>query len=112
MSTDAASEINRFAARWWADRLDPQHTDKREALEREILTRLPEGNWFLKCDYDPWDQLLDAVQAAGIPCTGCLFSAQGIFPNKHTLERRDHTLYPKEGYGNHTEPITFGSENP
>ncbi len=102
-----ASRINEYAAQWWADRLDDQHADKREAFRQALLERLPEGDWETKCDYDPWDELLEAVRAVGIPCEGNCGSATGILPMKHSLYRRGNVLWPKEGYGQRMPNIYF-----
>ncbi len=103
-----ASKINEYAAQWWADRLDDQYADKREAFRQALLERIPEGtDWKLTCDYDPWDELLEAVLAVGIECSGCLWSAKGILPGKTCVIRRGNELRFKEGYGNWLEPKTF-----
>ena len=64
----------------------------------------------LKCDYDPWDILLDAVHAAGVECRGCMYSAEGILPMKHNLRVTPGKLEPKEGYGHWTAPITVAED--
>lgn len=48
------------------------------ALLREHLCKATEET-HLWVDYDPMDDLLPLVRAAGVPCSGCLFSAREIF---------------------------------
>jgi hypothetical protein len=92
--------INEFAASWWADRLDAQHADQRDAFRVSLATRLGEQTkWILECDYDPLGVLLEAVREAGIECSGRKWSANGILPKKTMLIRDEDGLRSKEGYG-------------
>ncbi len=103
-----ASKINEYAAQWWADRLDDQHAEKREAFRQAILERIPGGaDWRLKVGYDPWDELLEAVRAVGIGCSGFFWSAKGILPEKTCVIRCGNELRFKDGYGNWLDPKTF-----
>lgn len=118
-----------MAGKWWADRLDEQHADKREAFAAAVSRRVVEGltgqavwNWnegrspsdgkpplriFIECDYDPQGLLLDAVREVVDPdCRGFGGSADGILPLKHELMVSPTELHPKEGYGNFTDWIT------
>jgi hypothetical protein len=99
--------INEYAARWWAERLDDRHAAGRERFRLALLARLPDGDWKTYCDYDPRDELLDALRDAGIECAGSFFSAEGILPSKTGLSRRGNMLYPKEGYGNWVPAVAF-----
>ena len=98
-------------AKWWADRLHPQHADKRdnffEDLARRVALELElRGQVFLENDYDPHGILLDAVQATINPnCSGMGFSGRGIFPDKHETMVTIGKIEPKEGYGNWTDEI-------
>jgi hypothetical protein len=108
---DAAAKM---AGQWWAERLDPQHADKREAfaaaVEKAIRDHYEPGYpVHLECDYDPQGPLLEAVRAAGIECGGFLSSARGILPQKHDLTIWPDRLEPKEGYGNWTDDIVVES---
>ena len=91
--------INEKAAQWWAARL--QIEEKREQFKGALLKILEESpDWYnLYVDYDPEEELLDAVCAAGIECKGFMFSAEGIFPAKTGLRKRGDKLMAKEGYG-------------
>lgn len=96
-----------MAADWWAAKL--QQGDR--ALFRAVLVARIDaelatfGMAWLQCDYDPRDALLDAVLAAGTECNGCMGSARGILPMKHSMRVYPHVLEPKEGYGNWTAKI-------
>lgn len=90
-----------MAADWWTRRL--QRGDRalfREHLRAIVLAELQScGESTTQCDYDPRDALLEAVRAAGIECTGYLYSADGILPRKTVLIARPDRLSCKEGYG-------------
>ncbi len=92
---------------WWAERL--QQGDKKkfaaEVSRRVLLQLLSMGHCSLNCDYDPWGDLLKAVRAIGIDCSGHMFSAKGILPQKHSTLTTESVIKPKEGYGNWTEDI-------
>jgi hypothetical protein len=101
------SKAATLAAQWWANRLQQGDKDKfkaflAEAVDREITTY---GHSYTVCDYDPEGILLEAVRVAGVKCQGCMLSAEGILPMKHSLRARPDCLEPKEGYGNWTKPI-------
>ena len=99
------------AADWWTARL--QQGDRevfREHLALSVACALEfDRVVVLECDYDPQGLLLDAVRAAGVECRGFMFSAQGILPQKHSLDVFADKLVPKEGYGNWTEIIPIGA---
>lgn len=96
------------AVRFWGDLFLVM--DKREAFKRE-LRKLLEANATNRCirlyvDYDPEGLLLEAVRAAGVTCSGFMYSARGIF----SCGKTGTTLYPdkveaKEGYGAPYEQI-------
>jgi hypothetical protein len=96
-----------MAADWWAERLQKGDRQKfKDALMPFIERAVAEnGSCYLQCDYDPMGPLLDAVRAAGLHCSGCMFSADGILPYKTSLWVRPDRLEPKEGYGNWPPPI-------
>jgi hypothetical protein len=101
------SKAATLAAQWWADRLQQGDKDKfktflAEAIDREITAY---GHSYTDCDYDPQGILLEALRAAGVECQGCMMSAEGILPMKHSLRAMPDCLEPKEGYGNWTEVI-------
>ena len=104
MSIEKAAEM---AGAWWAARL--QQGDKVQFAEEvriRTLAKLQEQEVVhLECDYDPWDILLEAVQAIGLECGGHMFSADGILPRKHCLSVTAEQLCPKEGYGHWTPVI-------
>lgn len=95
------------AAKWWADRLEQGDKERfAAALAPKIKAALEaDGVARLESDYDPAGILLDAVREIGIECRGFLFSARGIFPQKHSLDVYSDRLEPKEGYGNWLDPI-------
>lgn len=97
-----ARRAAQMAAKWWGDRL---RSGDREAFEEFLAMELEMAlmhtpSVFLECDYDPQGILLQAVRAAGVECSGFMFSAKGILPTKHDLTVRPDRLEPKEGYGN------------
>jgi hypothetical protein len=104
---DIMSRAAEMAADWWTERL--QRGDEqafRAALLPLIDAELSKnGQCRLECDYDPHGPLLEAVHAAGVQCTGMMFSADGILPRKTSLLVTLATLEPKEGYGNWTDAI-------
>lgn len=126
----AAAEM---AGKWWADRLDERHADKREAFAAAVSTRIDDQfsgraywDWSgrsegdgkgtkvvrTSCDYDPQGLLLEAVREVIDPkCRGSMFSADGILPTKHGLDVYADHLRPKEGYGNWTEKIPVVTEH-
>jgi hypothetical protein len=88
---------NEKAAQWWAERLFVE--EKREAFRAALLTRLDAAPWCgLHVDYDPEDELLQALHDAGIKCSGHFFSADGLLPGKTSLYNRSTGLYAKQGY--------------
>lgn len=102
MSNAQIKTAARMAAQWWRERLETGDKDAFEnylaaAVEKALCEREPV---FLRCDYDPEGVLLDAVRAAGVECTGFMFSGDGILPRKHDLTVYADRLEPKEGYGN------------
>lgn len=101
---EAAAEL---AAQWWTDRLERGDKETFKAsIQASILTALDEHGFIeVECDYDPDGPLLDAVRAAGIECSGYMFSAKGILPCKHSLSVTPTAMEPREGYGNWLPPI-------
>ena len=99
-------------SKWWADRLNPQHEDKRSAFEEDLKMRIIQHlnetseSLYLENDYDPRGILLDSVITTIDPnCRGYMFSGKGIFPEKHTLDLIKGKIEAKEGYGNWTGEI-------
>lgn len=93
-----------MAADWWTARLEQ---GDREAFRSFLVSAIAEalardGKILLSVDYDPRGALLEAVRAAGVECSGNLFSARGVLPFKHVLWVYPDHLEPKEGYGNWT----------
>lgn len=99
-----------MAGQWWAERLDPQHADKRDAFAKAVAKQVmsayePGQPVELECDYDPRDALLRAIHDVGIECRGSFFSARGVLPEKHALTVWPDRLEPKEGYGGWVDDI-------
>lgn len=117
-----------MAGKWWAERLEPKHADKKEAFaaavarlvgealrgdaywvfgeNRRAGDGVPRGHVNTESDYDPQGLLLDAVREVIDPeCRGFAGSSYGILPLKHTLTITRDVLKPKEGYGNFTADI-------
>ena len=96
-----------MTGKWWAERLQQGDKDKfaAEVARRVLLKLLSMGHCSLNCDYDPWGDLLEAIKAIGIDCSGYMFSARGILPQKHSTLTTEDVIKPKEGYGNWTEDI-------
>lgn len=108
---------------WWSDRF--QIEDKREAFANALRSLVatvledpgslghranydPASNsFYLQVDYDPWDLLLDAVQAAGIERYGYGygFSAEGILPFKTRMHVSPDSIMVCEGYAAPYVPI-------
>lgn len=118
------SKAARMAAEWWAERLE--QGDKEafiNALEAYVQAALDDprheerlggadGDVVLKTDYDPFGMLLEAVRAAGVECSGCMFSCRGVLPMKTMLRVNASRLRPKKGYGNWTADIPVPQELP
>lgn len=107
ISNDQISLAAKMAAEWWGARLIAGDRDKfTEALRGLVEDDLRVyGRCRLECDYDPRGHLLTAVHASGVQCSGMMFSARGILPNKHELDVFPDRLEPKEGYGRWTDKI-------
>lgn len=73
-----------IAISFWMRAFEVEDPEKRKAFEVELRERLtPDyGELSLYVDYDPIGLLLDCVRAIGIECSGCLGSAEGLFPGK------------------------------
>lgn len=90
------------AVSWWADLF--KRADKREdfrvSLKAQLMASAEQGRFRLYVDYDPLDELLEAVRAAGIDCSGRMFSAEHLFPYKHGMwiDGPDR-IKVKRGYG-------------
>lgn len=105
-----------MAGDWWAARLGNSYRDKANvfaaAVAKRVEARLLAGavGVVLTCDYEPWDDLLDAVRETVEPDrfrSGT--AAQTVLPRKHTLIVGPHELKGKEGYGNWTPTIAVPS---
>lgn len=111
MSKTKAAEM---AAEWWAERL--QQGDRavfKSTLKPLVQADLEEdGVCWLDVDYDPRGHVLTAVRAAGVECRGCMFSAEGILPMKHSLRVDATMLKPKEGYGHWSPAIPVPDDAP
>jgi hypothetical protein len=126
------SRAAEMAGDWWAERLDDKHADKRKAFAAAVAKRVqmaldgthywvwgeskpkevepnkvkPKERIYTESDYDPDSLLLDAVHEIIDPeCRGFMFSSDDLLPRKHGLGVSHEWLYPKEGYGNHTNHI-------
>jgi hypothetical protein len=103
----------RMAGEWWATRLDLRHSNKKIAFAIAIAKRVdtelrlnPEISLYLECDYDPQGILLEAIREVIEPnCRGYRFSADGLLPQKHSLEVWCDRLSPIEGAGNILDDI-------
>ncbi len=88
---------------YWTNLLDRRWDSFRKTFSLElekILDKIPDKEWRnLDVDYDPSDLLLDALHASGIPCLGCLNSADRIFPFKHRSRLGPGYFYVSEGRG-------------
>lgn len=86
---------------WWTDRL--QSGDK-EAFRAKLMqvcgesTPENEARFSLGCDYDPDQLLLEAVHAAGLECSGNMWSARGILPMKTRSVIDKEGVRVREGY--------------
>lgn len=103
-----------MAGKWWAERLDDQHSDKREAFATEVAKRVKdalkhEGRVIVEVDYDADEILLASLHAAGIAHSGFMYGGFGILPTKTYIEVTSERLRPKEGYGNWTDDIAVPS---
>lgn len=102
-----------LAASWWGARLNPNHADKRAAVEAAIASvvdsHLRANRGFrvhLECDYEPKGLLDEALRSAGFEGVPLLDMWRGkVFPEKHDLDVYEDRLCPKEGYGNWTREI-------
>lgn len=113
-----------MAGQWWAERLDNEYADKREAfaaaVEKRVLQELGgECYWDWhgeehkgqgrpeRCtteqDYDPHYCLIPALVEA-LPGVST-WKLRSALPNKHSLDVYADRLKPKEGYGNWTPEI-------
>jgi len=108
----------RLAGEWWATRLDSSHSNMKGAFANAIAKRVdtelrlkPEIGVYLECDYDPQGILLEAIREVIEPtCRGYRFSADGLLPQKHSLEVWRDRLSPIEGAGNISDDILVPSE--
>ena len=103
-------EVINAAADWWASEWIPDDTRTafREALvstlsDEELVER--EGHIIcsgavlvLHVDYDPFDLLLVAVNKV-TPCTGAMFSARNLLPQKTVMRIEADRIEVKSGYG-------------
>jgi hypothetical protein len=107
----------RMAGEWWATRLDSCHLNKKDVFALAIAKRVdkelrlkPEVGVYLECDYDPQGILLEAIREVIEPsCRGYRFSADGLLPQKHSLEVWRDRLSPIEGAGNVLDDILVPS---
>ena len=87
MTSTDRSKVAKIAADWWAERFRIE--DKREAFRealRRVIAEYPHKRMRLKVDYDPWGDMLAAVRAAGVECSGILHSADGVLPRKTLMK--------------------------
>lgn len=103
---DLIRKTAEVAADWWADRL--QYGDvaafRASLVEAVDASLRADDIVFLEVDYDPAGALIDAVRAA-VDCSGFIFPARGILPEKHETVIEPGLIKPKEGYGNWTADI-------
>ncbi len=73
-----------IAVAFWVRVFEVADSEKREAFEETLRGWLtPDyGELRLYVDYDPQGLLLECVRTIGIECSGCLGSADGLFPQK------------------------------
>ncbi|WP_186214667.1 hypothetical protein [Burkholderia gladioli] len=121
----------KMVGEWWADRLYPEHVDKRVAFVDAVSMRVEQvlrgeicwtehgrevGNGqmprtvFTECDYDPGGLLLEAVREVIDPMCGRglhLPAAYRILSGKHALvlDTQSWLLKPREGYQGWTSVI-------
>jgi hypothetical protein len=89
--------IKEIAARWWADQF--LIDEKREDFYKSLIVRIPDGDeWQLETDYDPKDELLEAVQAV-TECSGYMWSCKGILPMSTMMRYEDGDLTVSKGRG-------------
>lgn len=96
-------EVSRIASSWWASMLDSKWDNKREdfykSLESLIVNILNHQDMItIDVDYDPDDIILWALYESGVDCKGVLFSARGIFPEKHRMRVSRAGIMVKMGY--------------
>jgi hypothetical protein len=92
-------EIVKATAQWWMDRF--QIEDKKQDFYQAVIKHLPEGDdWKLWTDYDPKDELLDAVQEV-TECRGYMWSCSGILPQHCMMQFYNGILRAYQGYGAH-----------
>lgn len=98
-------------ADYWANLFEVE--DKREELHAALFRLIEDGGQDpeVSVDYDPRGLLLDAVREIGIECRGCMFSAQGLFPEKHRMIIRTGFVVVNEGYGGERRTI-WGDDVP
>lgn len=101
--TERANE----AAKWWTSLLQ---AGDRAAFEAHLRTAIEtdlrvHGRSMLQVDYDPFGHILDAVRAAGVECSGMLFSARGILPGKTRMTVKRERIEARSGYGSPWEVI-------
>jgi hypothetical protein len=84
------------AAEWWGKFIAQR--EKRGPFKRALVRLLPDGDWDLYNDYDPWGLLLEAIRESGIECRGFGYSGREIgFPDKAGLRCKDGCLEAKVG---------------
>jgi hypothetical protein len=101
MRAATTDDIAGIAAQWWGRRLHHGNANKfSEALRSEIASLLANGNCaMVAVNHDPDQTLLAALRAAGIECTGFLFSARGVLPTKTIMWIDQCSVQVAEGYG-------------
>jgi len=104
-ASDAEAErrLNVVVA-WWterfmvADKCEAFREALRTVVERELA--VPEvRSLLLDVDHDPKGFMLEAVRAAGVECSGTMFSAKGILPEKATMTITADRVEVRDGRG-------------
>jgi len=63
-----------------------------------LVRLLPDGDWDLHNDYDPWGLLLEAIRESGVESRGFGYSERAIgFPDKAGSRCQDGCLEAKVG---------------
>jgi hypothetical protein len=96
------------AVTYWSGLLERVGSRERfaEKLRNELIERWSRASElpvfprvFIGVDYDPCPVLLSALRACEVDCAGFMFSADGLFPRKHTSVLTDGAFAVSEGYG-------------
>ncbi len=110
---DQIGRAAKMATDWWVERLRKGDKERFAAVLQPLVEAdlRATGQCTMEVDYDPREPLLTAVREVIDPeCRGFMFSAKGIFPEKHSLDVTPRWMKPKEGYGNWTDRIIVPTE--